>query len=52
MTCTTRADASALGTPYLPALGAKKLHRRDAKNAIKEARLWRTKNGLGLPFLD
>ncbi|WP_104062698.1 hypothetical protein [Arthrobacter sp. 4R501] len=29
-----------------------KLHRRDAKKAIKEARLWRTKNGLALPFLD
>ena len=30
----------------------KKLHRRDAKKAIKEAKAWRMKNGLGLPFLD
>lgn len=32
--------------------GLESLPRREAKRAIKEARLWRANNGLELPFLD
>ncbi|WP_146072328.1 hypothetical protein [Arthrobacter sp. Y81] len=32
--------------------GVEKLPRREAKKAIKEARRWRTKHGLELPFFD